>query len=130
MLRDLRQLIRRSGGRGGAADQPFWTGYPPPLTSLLWYHNNEVVPATPAVPIYNRLPVLRAERGLSRAQLASVVGVNVQTIGALERGQYFPTLDLALRLCDAFDLPVEAVFSRRPFTPLSTQLYPSGGGSR
>ena len=88
------------------------------------------MPATPAAPIYNRLPVLRAERGLSRAQLAAQVGVNVQTIGALERGQYFPTLDLALRLCEAFELPVEAVFSRRPFAPLSSQLYPSEGGAR
>jgi putative transcriptional regulator len=97
---------------------------------LLWIHNNQKMPATPAAPIYNRLPVLRAERGLSRAQLAALVAVNAQTIGALERGQYFPTLDLALRLCEAFDLPVEAVFSRRPFAPLSSQLYPPQEGSR
>jgi DNA-binding XRE family transcriptional regulator len=69
------------------------------------------------------LPVLRAERGLSRAQLAAVVEVNPQTIGALERGQYFPSLDLAMRLGEAFGLPIEAIFSREPFTPLSTRLY-------
>ncbi len=74
-------------------------------------------------PIYNRLPVLRAERGLSRAQLADRVDVNPQTIGALERGDHYPSLELAFRVCEVFELPVEAVFSRRPFAPLSTQLY-------
>lgn len=85
------------------------------------------MPATPVGPIHNRLPVLRAERDLSRAHLAALVGVNVQTIGALERGQYYPSLDLALRLCEVFSLPVEAVFSREPFPPLSTQLYAPRG---
>ncbi|PRC46767.1 transcriptional regulator, partial [Mycobacterium sp. ITM-2017-0098] len=36
---------------------------------------------------------------------------------------HYPSLDLAFRICDVFDLPVEAVFSRKPFTPLSTELY-------
>lgn len=75
------------------------------------------------LPIHNRLQVLRAERGLSRAALAAAVEVNPQTIGALERGDHYPSLDLAFRLCEVFDLPVEAVFSRKPFTPLSTQVY-------
>lgn len=73
--------------------------------------------------IHNRLAVLRAERGASRADLARAVGVNPQTIGFLERGDYGPSLELALRVCDYFDLPVEAVFSLRPFAPMSTQLY-------
>ncbi len=34
-----------------------------------------------------------------------------QTVGALERGDHYPSLDLAFRICDVFDLPVEAVFS-------------------
>ncbi|MBN6034827.1 helix-turn-helix transcriptional regulator [Amycolatopsis sp. 195334CR] len=75
------------------------------------------------LPIHNRLQVLRAERGMSRAQLAEAVEVNPQTIGALERGDHYPSLDLAFRLCDVFGLPVEAVFNRQPFTPLSTQVY-------
>lgn len=82
-----------------------------------------VVPTTPNGKIHNQLPVLRAERGLSRAQLAALVEVNPQTIGALERGQYFPSLDLAMRLSEAFGLPIEAIFSRQPFAPLSTRLY-------
>lgn len=75
------------------------------------------------LPIYNRLSVLRAEHSLSRAALAAAVEVNPQTIGALERGDHYPSLDLAFRICHVFDLPVEAVFNRAPFTPLSTQVY-------
>jgi putative transcriptional regulator len=67
--------------------------------------------------------VLRVERGMTRAVLAEAVEVNPQTIGALERGDHYPSLDLALRICDVFGLPVEAVFSRTPFEPLSTQVY-------
>ncbi|MGE2734865.1 helix-turn-helix transcriptional regulator [Mycolicibacterium vaccae] len=74
-------------------------------------------------PIHNRIGVLRAERKMSRAQLAELIDVNPQTVGALERGDHYPSLDLAFRICDVFDLPVEAVFSREPFTPLSTELY-------
>jgi DNA-binding XRE family transcriptional regulator len=60
---------------------------------------------------------------MTRAALAEAVEVNPQTIGALERGDHYPSLDLAMRICDVFDLPVEAVFSRTPFKPLSTQVY-------
>lgn len=74
-------------------------------------------------PIHNRIGVLRAERRLSRAQLAELIDVNPQTVGALERGDHYPSLDLAFRICEVFDLPVEAVFSREPFAPLSTALY-------
>jgi DNA-binding XRE family transcriptional regulator len=80
--------------------------------------------------LHNRLTVLRAERGLSRQDLADALGVNYQTIGYLERGEYNPSLDLALRVAEHFGLPVEAIFSRRPFEPMSAQLYsmttPSG----
>jgi DNA-binding XRE family transcriptional regulator len=77
--------------------------------------------------LYNRVAVLRAERGLSRQQLADAVDVNYQTIGYIERGEYNPSLDLALRMADLFGLPVEAIFSRTPFTPLSQQVYPDRG---
>ena len=70
-------------------------------------------------PLYNRLRVLRADLEMSRADLASRVGVNPQTIGAIERGDHSPSLALALNVCEVFDLPVEAVFSRQPFPPLS-----------
>lgn len=73
------------------------------------------------LPLHNRIGVLRAERRLSRAALAGLVEVNPQTIGALERGDHYPSLDLAFRLCAVFELPVEAVFSRTEFTPLTAQ---------
>ncbi|WP_305094078.1 helix-turn-helix transcriptional regulator [Prescottella sp. R16] len=79
----------------------------------------------PDLPIFNRIAVLRAERKMSRARLAELVGVNPQTVGALERGDHYPSLDLALRICAVFDLPVEAVFARTEFGPLSTELYRS-----
>ena len=62
-----------------------------------------------------RLAVLRAERGLSRQDLAAAVGVNYQTIGYLERGEYSPSLYLALRLAAYFEVPVEVIFSTEPF---------------
>lgn len=77
-------------------------------------------------PVYNRLSVLRAERGLSRQDLADAIGVHYQTVGYLERGEYKPSLLLALRIAEHFGLPVDAVFSLRPFTPMSEALYPQG----
>jgi putative transcriptional regulator len=76
-----------------------------------------------APPILNRIAVLRAERGLSRQQLADALGINYQTIGYLERGDYNPSLELAFRIAEYFGLPLEAVFSRQPFEPMSSQLY-------
>lgn len=60
---------------------------------------------------------------MSRAELADAVDINVQSVGALERGDNYPSLDLAFRICEVFGLPVEAVFSRTEFTAMSTQLY-------
>jgi len=73
--------------------------------------------------LYNRIAVLRSERSLSRQALAREVGVNSQTIGFLERGDYTPSLELAFKIGRFFNLPVEAVFSPDPFRPLSEQLY-------
>ena len=73
--------------------------------------------------LYNRIAVLRAERGVSRQDLADAVGVNYQTIGFLERGAYGPSLKLAFQIAEFFALPVEAIFSTRPLQPLSQQVY-------
>jgi putative transcriptional regulator len=75
--------------------------------------------------LYNRIAVLRAERGISRQDLADAVGVNYQTIGFLERGDYGPSLKLAFQIGEYFGLPVEAIFSTQPFKPLSEQVYGS-----
>jgi DNA-binding XRE family transcriptional regulator len=78
--------------------------------------------------IYNRLAVLRAERGLTRHDLADALGVNYQTVGYLERGEYNPSLELAFRIAEFVGLPVDAVFSRTPFKPMSAELYGSRAG--
>jgi putative transcriptional regulator len=70
--------------------------------------------------VHNRISMLRAERGISRRQLAEALGVHYQTVGYLERGEYSPSLYLALRIADYFEVPVEAVFSVTPFPRLGT----------
>lgn len=73
--------------------------------------------------LYNRIAVLRAERGLSRAKLAEALGINYQTVGYIERGDFKPNLELAFRISEYFGLPIEAIFSRKPFRPLSEEVY-------
>ena len=80
--------------------------------------------------VYNRLAVLRAERGLSRKQLADKLSINYQTIGYIERGDYNPSLELALGIAEFFRLPVEAIFSLKPMTPLSAEVFREPGESR
>jgi putative transcriptional regulator len=79
-------------------------------------------PRTEADRVHDRIAVLRADRKVSRKELADAVGVHPQTIGYLERGEYSPSLALALRIARFFDLPVEAVFSLDPLLPLSHEL--------
>jgi DNA-binding XRE family transcriptional regulator len=68
--------------------------------------------------IYNRIAMLRAERGISRRQLADALGVHYQTVGYLERGEFRPSLHLALRIAEYFEVAVEVVFSTEPFPRL------------
>jgi putative transcriptional regulator len=75
--------------------------------------------------VHNRIAMLRAERGISRRQLAEALGVHYQTVGYLERGEYSPSLHLALRIADYFQVPVQAVFSITPFPRLGTEERPA-----
>jgi putative transcriptional regulator len=68
--------------------------------------------------VYNRIAMLRAERSISRRQLAEALGVHYQTIGYLERGEYSPSLYLALRIAEFFEVSVEVLFSTKPFPRL------------
>jgi putative transcriptional regulator len=79
-------------------------------------------PRSEADRVYDRIAVLRADRGVSRRELAEAVGVHPQTIGYVERGEYSPSLTLALRIARFFDLPVEAVFSLEPLPSLTHEL--------
>lgn len=65
--------------------------------------------------VFNRIAMLRAERGITRRELAEALGVHYQTIGYLERGEYSPSLYLALKIAEYFEVPVEVVFSVSPF---------------
>ncbi len=85
--------------------------------------DNGKQPAPGESGLYNRLAALRAERGISRQELADAVEVNYQTIGFLERGEYGPSLKLAFAIAAYFGLPVEAIFSTQPLKPLSQQVY-------
>ena len=75
------------------------------------------MPDSPDV-VHNRVAMLRVERGISRRELADALGVHYQTIGYLERGEFSPSLHLALRIAAYFEVPVEVVFSVRPFKRL------------
>lgn len=83
---------------------------------------------TKTVSFHNRLNVLRAERSVSRKELAQAVGVHPQTIGYIERRQYNLSLNLAFRLADYFGLSLDAVFSRERFEPLSNDALKPGTG--
>lgn len=68
--------------------------------------------------IYNRIALLRTEQGLSRQELAEKIGVNYQTIGFIERGDYSPSLELAFKIAKIFGVEVTTIFSDEPFQPL------------
>jgi putative transcriptional regulator len=63
-----------------------------------------------AVPMKNRLKVLRAERDWSQADLAERLEVSRQTVNALETGKYDPSLPLAFKIARLFEQPIEAIF--------------------
>lgn len=73
--------------------------------------------------LYNRIAILRKERNISRKELAEKIGVNFQTVGYLEREEYNPSLDLALKISEYFQLPIEFIFSTSAMKPLSQELF-------
>jgi putative transcriptional regulator len=58
----------------------------------------------------NRLRVLRAERAWSQQDLAERLEVSRQSVNAIETGRYDPSLPLAFKIADLFDMPIEAIF--------------------
>ncbi len=59
----------------------------------------------------NRLKVLRAERDWSQSDLATRLAVSRQSVNAIETGKYDPSLPLAFRISELFELPIEAIFA-------------------
>lgn len=76
--------------------------------------------------LHNRIAVFRAERGMSRRELAEAVGVNNQTIGYLERGDYKPSLELAMKIAQHFGVSVEMLFSFQRFAPIAMAFQRAG----
>ena len=60
----------------------------------------------------NRLKVLRAERNWSQQDLADRLEVSRQSVNAIETGRYDPSLPLAFRIADVFELAIEDIFLR------------------
>lgn len=63
------------------------------------------------MPLHNRLKEHRARLSLNQAALGKMAGVSRQTISLIERGDYSPSVTLALKLAKIFDVPVEEIFS-------------------
>jgi putative transcriptional regulator len=65
-------------------------------------------------PIDNRIRVLRAEHGdMSQGDLADRIGMTRQTVAAIEKGKYAPTLEAAFRIAAVFGVPFDEVFQYR-----------------
>ena len=60
----------------------------------------------------NRLKVLRAERDWSQQDLADRLEVSRQSVNAIEKGRYDPSLPLAFKIADVFDPAIEEIFHR------------------
>jgi putative transcriptional regulator len=60
----------------------------------------------------NRLKVLRAERDWSQQDLAERLGVSRQSVNAIEKGRYDPSLPLAFTIAETFGLAIEEIFFR------------------
>jgi putative transcriptional regulator len=64
----------------------------------------------PSPDVKNRLPLLRAEHGWTQADLANRLDVSRQTVVSIEKGKYDPSLPLAFKIAQLFDLRIEEVF--------------------
>ncbi len=61
--------------------------------------------------IINRVHALRMEKRITQEELADHVGVSRQTIISIEKGNYVPSVLLALKISAFFQLPAEEVFT-------------------
>jgi DNA-binding XRE family transcriptional regulator len=61
----------------------------------------------------NFVELFRTKRDMSRQELADIVGVHYQTMSYIERGEYAPSLALALRLAEALNCKVEQLFKSK-----------------
>lgn len=62
------------------------------------------------MPLYNRLKEYRAKLSVNQHEMGKLVGVSRQTISQIERGDYSPSVTLALKIAKVFQVPVEEIF--------------------
>lgn len=62
------------------------------------------------MPLYNHLKEYRAKIDVNQQEMGKLVGVSRQTISQIERGDYSPSVTLAIKIAKIFDVPVEAIF--------------------
>ena len=60
----------------------------------------------------NRLKVLRAERDWSQQDLGEHLGISRQSVNAIEKGRYDPSLPLAFKIAALFDMAIEEIFEK------------------
>lgn len=63
------------------------------------------------MPLYNRLKEYRAKINVNQTEMGNLVGVSRQTISQIERGDYSPSVTLALKIAKVFEATVEDIFS-------------------
>ena len=62
------------------------------------------------MPLYNRLKEYRGLIGVNQTEMGRLAGVSRQTISQIERGDYSPSVTLALKIAKVFEVPVEGIF--------------------
>ncbi len=70
----------------------------------------KIVRKEDAMPLYNRLKEYRARIQVNQQEMGKLVGVSRQTISQIERGDYSPSVTLALKIAKVFDTNVESIF--------------------
>ena len=62
------------------------------------------------MPLLNHLKEYRAKIGVNQQEMGQLVGVSRQTISQIERGDYSPSVTLAIKIAKVFEVPVEEIF--------------------
>ena len=78
---------------------------------MTWGVSEPTIAARMNESIQNNVQELRKEKGMTQEELAETVGVSRQTVIAIEKGNYTPSVLLALKLAHTFKKPVEKIFA-------------------
>lgn len=63
------------------------------------------------LPLYNRLKEMRARLGVNQAEMGKLIGASRQTVSQIERGDYSPSVTLALKIAKVCNVTVEDIFT-------------------